>query len=91
MEMLNLEKWNAQTIESVNHVLRKANMPCIGFSMVFMEPVDGKHALFRFKTMLAFDPDNPVPEEDRKKLEDAFEQMAGYVELIMNGGSALDS
>jgi hypothetical protein len=42
--------------------------------------------MFRYKTMLAFDPDNPVPEEDRKKLEEAFEQMAGYVELIMNGG-----
>jgi hypothetical protein len=84
MEMLNLEKWNAQTIESVSHVLKKANMPCIGFSLVFMEPVDGQHSMFKFKTMLAFDPDNPVPEEDRKRLEAAFEQMAGYVELIMN-------
>jgi hypothetical protein len=86
MEMLNLEKWNAQTIESVKHVLDKADMPCIGFSVVFMEPVDGGHSMFRFKTMLAFDPDNPVPEEDRKRLEAAFEQMAGYVELIMNDG-----
>jgi hypothetical protein len=84
MEMLNLEKWNAQTIESVRHVLQGAEMPCIGFSMVFLEPVDGQHSMFRFKTMLAFDPDNPVSEEDRKKLEDAFEQMSGYVELIMN-------
>ncbi len=84
MEMLNLEKWNNQTIESVRHVLQKADMPCIGFSMVFMEPVDEQHAMFKFKTMLAFDPENPVSEEDRKKLEEAFEQMAGYVELIMN-------
>jgi hypothetical protein len=84
MEMLNLGKWNNQTIESVRHVLEKAKMPCIGFSMVFLEPLDGGHSLFRFKTMLAFDPDNPVPEEDRVKLEAAFEQMAGYVELIMN-------
>lgn len=87
MEMLDLEKWNLQTTESVRHVLAKANMPCIGFSMVFMEPMDGEHSIFRFKTMLAFDPNNPVPEEDRKKLEEAFEQMAGYVELIMNGGA----
>jgi hypothetical protein len=84
MEMLNLEKWNNQTIESVRHVLHKANMPCIGFSLVFMEPIDGQHSMFKFKTMLAFDPDNPVSEEDRKRLEAAFEQMAGYVELIMN-------
>ncbi len=84
MEMLNLEKWNNQTIESAKHVLQKAKMPCIGFSMVFMEPVDEQHAMFKFKTMLAFDPENPVSEEDRKKLEEAFEQMAGYVELIMN-------
>jgi hypothetical protein len=90
MEMLNLEKWNAQTIESVSHVLKKANMPCIGFSMVFMEPVDGQHSMFKFKTFLAFDPDNPVPEEDRKRLEAAFEQVAGYVELIMND-KVLDS
>jgi len=84
MEMLNLGKWNEQTIESVRHVLQKANLPCVGFSLVFMEPVDGQHAMFRFKTMLAFDPENPVPEEDRIRLEKAFEQMAGYVELIMN-------
>jgi hypothetical protein len=84
MEMLNLEKWNAQTIESARRVLHDANMPCIGFSLVFIEPVDGQHSMFRFKTMLAFDPENPVSEEDRKRLEDAFEQMAGYVELIMN-------
>jgi hypothetical protein len=64
MEMLNLGKWNNQTIESVRHVLEKAKMPCIGFSMVFLEPLDGGHSLFRFKTMLAFDPDNPVPEEE---------------------------
>lgn len=82
--MLNLEKWNAQTTESVRHVLEKAKMPCVGFSMVFIEPTGDGHALFRFKTMLAFDPENPVPEEDRKKLEAAFEQMSGYVELIMN-------
>lgn len=82
--MLNLEKWHAQTIESVNHVLRKAEMPCIGFSMVFLEPLGDGHSMFRFKTMLAFDPNNPVPEEDRIRLEKAFEQMAGYVELIMN-------
>ena len=84
MEMLNLGKWIEQTIESVRHVLQKANLPCVGFSLVFMEPVDGQHAMFRFKTMLAFDPENPVPEEDRIRLEKAFEQMAGYVELIMN-------
>ncbi len=89
MEMLNLGKWNNQTIESVKHVLEKANLPCIGFSMVFMEVVDATHSMFKFKTMLAFDPENPVSEEDRKKLEEAFEQMAGYVELIMNGGQVV--
>ncbi len=84
MEMLNLGKWNEQTIESVRRVLQEANLPCIGFSMVFMEPVDGQHAMFKFKTFLAFDPENPVSLEDRERLEAAFEQMAGYVELIMN-------
>ena len=84
MEMLDLNKWNLQTIESVKHVLEKAEAPCIGFSMVFMEPLDEKHSLFKFKTMLAFDPNNPVPEEDRKRLEDSFAKLAEYVELIMN-------
>jgi hypothetical protein len=61
MEMLNLGKWNNQTIESVRHVLNKANMPCVGFSLVFLEPLAEGHSNFRFKTMLAFDPNNPVP------------------------------
>jgi hypothetical protein len=84
MEMLDLGKWNSQTIGSVNQILKEAGLPCVGFSLVFIEMIDETHSMFKFKTMLAFDPDNPVSNEDRKKLEEAFEQMAGYVEMIMN-------
>lgn len=83
-EILDLEKWNLQTIESVREVLARAKAPCIGFSMVFMEMIDKDTSIFKFKTMLAFDPNNPVPEGDRMKLETIFEGYARLAEKVMN-------
>ena len=84
MEILDLSKWNSQTLESVRHVLDKADAPCVGFSMVFMDMIDKDVADWKFKTMLAFDPNNPPPQEDREKLEFIFSKFAEYIKAIMD-------
>jgi hypothetical protein len=90
MEMLDLTKWNLQTIESVKHVLAKANAACVGHCLLFQEPIDEINSIWKFKTHLAFDPNNPPPEEDRKRLEEIFERWAELAQLIMSGGKKHD-
>ena len=84
--MIDLTKWNHQTLESVRHVLDKAGAPCIGFTMVFMDMVGVDEYEWTFKTMLSFDPHNPPPAEERKMLEKIFEGFAGVIQQIMSGG-----
>ena len=66
-EIFDLKKWSEQTIESVKEALARAEAPCVGFSVVFMDFIDKDTIDWKFKSYLAFDPNNPVPEEDRKK------------------------
>jgi hypothetical protein len=87
MKILDIGKWNLQTIESVRHVLEKAEAPCVGFCMLFMDFVDADTILWKFKPMLAFDPHNPPPKEDRDKLEEIFNKWAELAQLIMSGGN----
>lgn len=84
--IFDLAKWNSQTEESVKHQLAKADAPCVGFSMVFMDFIDKDTINWKFQTFLAFDPNNPVPEEDRKRLEEIFAGYAERVQAVMSGG-----
>lgn len=86
MEILNLEKWHSQTRESVRRVLDNANAPCVGFCLLFMEMLDNEAINWKFKPMLAFDPHNPPPKEDRERLEEIFTRWAELAQLIMSGG-----
>jgi hypothetical protein len=84
-EIFDLGKWHSQTIGSVQETLARADAPCIGYSLVFMDFIDKDTVVWKFKTLLAFDPNNPVSEEDRAKLERVFEGYARLAETIMNG------
>jgi hypothetical protein len=88
--MLDLNKWNLQTIESVRHVLEKAKAACVGHCLLFQEPIDTDNSLWKFKTHLAFDPNNPPPKEDRDKLEQIFDNWAALAQKIMSGGKKHD-
>jgi hypothetical protein len=84
-EIFDLEKWHSQTIGSVQENLARADAPCIGYSLVFMDFIDKDTVVWKFKTMLAFDPNNPVSVDDRLKLERIFDGYAKLAENIMNG------
>jgi hypothetical protein len=84
MEILNLEKWNFQTIESVKHVLDKAQAPCVGFSLVFMDFQDKDTVVWKYKTYLAFDPENPPTPEEREKIEAIFADRAHQIKVLFD-------
>lgn len=87
MEMFNLERWNLQTIESVKHALDKADAACVGYCLLFMNYLDSEVIEWKYKPYLAFDPNNPPPEKDRKRLEEIFDRFGELAQTIMSGGA----
>jgi hypothetical protein len=83
MEIVNMEKWNYQLLESVKTVLEGIDAPCVGFSLVFMD-YKGKEIDWNYKTMLAFDPKNPPPPEDRERLQKMFRLLAAAIQKLMD-------
>ncbi|PVX25957.1 MAG: hypothetical protein CW716_06930 [Candidatus Bathyarchaeum sp.] len=87
LKMLDVGKWNSQANESVRHQLEKASadgLACVGHCLLYMDH-KGDHILWLYDTHLAFDPENPPPEEDRKRLERIFDGYAMLAQKIMNG------
>lgn len=84
-EMLDLGKWHLKTIESVRHVLEQNNLPCVGFSLVFYNPLNKEEAEFGFETRLADDPHENKSDEVRNRIKLAFEFIAAGIKKIMAG------
>ena len=87
LEMFDVGKWNTQANESVRHLLEKAaakGLPCVGTCLVYMDH-QGDHIDWKFEVHLAFDPNNPPSEEERKKLERIFDGYAMLAQKIMDG------
>lgn len=86
MEMLDLAKWNKQTLLHVERALEKGEAPCVGYCLLFMNHLDKDVIEWKYKPYLAFDPHNPPPEEDRKRLEEIFNRFGELAQMIMSGG-----
>ena len=67
----------------MRRVLETNKGVCTGFSMVFMEH-NGTDIDWKFKTYMAFDPQNPPPQEERDRLEAAFALLSRFIERVMN-------
>ena len=84
-EILDLEKAILKTIVSVKHVLDEANMPCVGFSLVFLDHLGEENEYF-FQTRLLGSDSHADPEDaTRKNIRLVFEFMAEGIKRIMNG------
>lgn len=60
-------------------------MPCVGFSLVFLNPLNKEEIDFQFKTMLVGEPNQEIDEQSKKDMEQAFEFLAEGVKRIMLG------
>lgn len=87
MEIVDLNKWNKQTLLYVERALEKGEAPCVGFCLLFMNHLGGEKVEWKYKPYLAFDPHNPPPPEDRKKLEEIFNRFGELAQAIMSGGT----
>jgi hypothetical protein len=82
--MMNLSKWVEKTAQAVRHICIKKQAPCVGFSLVFFDPLAEPEERWNYVIELAYDPNNPPSLEERKRLELAFEFISEGIRRIMS-------
>ena len=82
--MMNLSKWVEKTAQAVRHICIKKQAPCVGFSLVFFDPLAEPEERWNYVIELAYDPNNPPSREERKRLEQAFEFISEGIRRIMS-------
>jgi len=80
---MNLSKWVEKTAQAVRHICMRKQAPCVGFSLVFFDPLAEPEERWNYVIELAYDPNNPPSEEERKQLEQAFELISEGIRRIM--------
>jgi hypothetical protein len=81
--IMNLSKWVEKTAQAVRHICMRKQAPCVGFSLVFFDPLAEPEERWNYVIELAYDPNNPPSEEERKQLEQAFELISEGIRRIM--------
>lgn len=79
----NLSKWTEKTVEMVRRTCNKQTGPCLVTAMLFLDATAPEETRWKLVVQLAADPNNPIPEEERKKLNAAMEHiMGGAMQLL---------
>ena len=82
--IMNLSKWVEKTAQAVRHICIKKQAPCVGFSLVFFDPLAEPEERWNYVIELAYDPNNPPCQEEQKRLEQAFELISEGIRRIMS-------
>jgi len=89
--IMDLSKWVEKTAQAVRHICSKKKAPCVGFSLIFFDPVAKPEERWNYVIELAFDPNNPPSQEERKQLQNAFEFISEGVRRIMDDEAGCDN
>ena len=81
--IMNLNKWTEKTAQAVRHICLKKKAPCVGFCLVFFDPMAEPEERWNYVIELAFDPDNPPTEEEQKQVQHVFEFVSKGIKHIM--------
>ena len=83
--MMNLSKWTEKTAQAVRRIWGKKQAPCVGFSIVFYDPMAAEEERWNYVIELAFDPNNPPDEDEQVRVRKSFEVASEYIRRIMGG------
>jgi hypothetical protein len=81
---MDLSKWVEKTAQAVRRICSKKQAPCVGFSLIFFDPMAEPEERWNYVIELAFDPNNPPSQEERNQLQNAFEFISEGVRRIMD-------
>ena len=88
--IMNLNKWAEKTAQAVRYICSRQQAPCVGFSLIFFDPLAELDKRWGYVIELAFDPHNPPSDEEKKRLQEAFGFINEGVKRILGGGEELE-
>ena len=88
--IMNLSKWVEKTAQAVRHICLRKQAPCVGFSLVFFDPLAEPEERWNYVIELAYDPNNQPSPGERQRLEQAFEFISEGIRRIMREGKRED-
>ncbi|MBW1982560.1 MAG: hypothetical protein JRJ12_15220 [Deltaproteobacteria bacterium] len=80
-----IPKWTEKTAQAVKKICLEKNAPCVGFALVFFDPVAEQQQRWSYVIELAFDPHNPPTEEERQKVAATFEFICEGIKRLLGG------
>ena len=83
--IMNLTKWTEKTAQAVRHICLKKKAPCVGFCLVFFDPMAAPEERWNYVIELAFDAANPPTEEEQKQVRRVFEFLSEGIKRIVGG------
>ena len=88
--IMDISKWGEKTAQAVRRICSKKHAPCVGFSLIFFDPMADPDERWNYVIELAYDPNNPPTEEEQRRLMHAFEFVSEGVRRIMIEEAATD-
>ncbi|MEJ2366375.1 MAG: hypothetical protein P8075_21385 [Deltaproteobacteria bacterium] len=89
--IMNLSKWVEKTAQAVRQICIRKQAPCVGFSLVFYDPLAEPAERWNYVIQLAYDPNNPPSSGERQRLEQAFELISEGIRRIMSEEESEDT
>lgn len=81
-----LNRWTEKTAQAVREICREEQTPCVGFSLVFHDPLEPDEAKqWKYVTKLGYNPSSIPVESLRKALADTFDFIAEGIKRILAG------
>jgi len=82
---MNLNKWASKTAQAVESICLSKKAPCVGFCLVFFNPLNEAEERWNYVVELAHDPHDPPQEEEKQKVTQLFEIVAEAIRRVMGG------
>ncbi len=89
--IMDLSKWTQKTVGAVERICGSKQAPCVGFSLVFYDPMAPVGERWNYAIELAYDPHSPPEEEEQIRVRKSFELISEGIRRIMGGDFENDS
>jgi hypothetical protein len=83
--IMDLNKWASKTALAVERICQNKQAPCVGFCLVFFDPLGEEETRWNYVIELAHDPHSPPEDAEQKKVTQLFEMVAEAIRRVMSG------
>ena len=85
MEIPDLSRWATKTGITVEKIILKKQLPCMGFCLMFPALNEEGQSVIDYHISLAEDKNNPISKEDRERFTRGLEMVVEQVVCLFEG------